>query len=146
MCSKEQLPSDLVLGVAFHHNIKRADLSLASAQCSWIEIEGKIRSCSFGLLGSAALHSFVLCSAVSCRKGPTSAGEYLLTSRLFLSFIFWGFHLPFGRGKSPKRFTLQCSSQNLGNFRQLFKLLAVTDSQKEKRVIFSLDAGDWSVY
>lgn len=91
MCSKEQLPSDLLLGVAFHHNIKRADPSLASARCSWIEIEGKIRSCSFGLLGSAASHSFVSCSAVSCRKGPTSAGEYLLTSRFFLSFIFWCF-------------------------------------------------------
>lgn len=90
MCSKEQLHSDLFLGVAFHHNIKWANPSLSSAQRSWIEIEGKIRSCSFGLAGSAALHSFVLCCTVSCGKGTTSAGEYLLTSRLFLSYIFFG--------------------------------------------------------
>lgn len=103
MCSKEQLHSDLLLGVAFHHNIKWANPSLASAQCSRIEIEGKIRSCSFGLPCSAASHSVIRSSGCPAARGQ-QVREYLLTSRLFLSCLISG-HLSFlgGGGTAPKR-------------------------------------------
>lgn len=120
MCSKEQLSSDLFLGLAFHHNIKRANPSLSSAQCSWTEIEGKIRSCSFGLAGSAALHRhrFTLDSVLV--KGANKCRWVSPTSRLPSIYLFRVI-LPL-QEKSPSRFMLQCGFQNLGNFRQLFKL------------------------
>lgn len=95
MCSKEQLHSDLLLGVAFHHNIKWANPSLASAQCSRIEIEGKIRSCSFGLPCSTASHSVIRSSGCPAARGQ-QVREYLLTSNssfpvsFLATFLFWG--------------------------------------------------------
>ena len=49
MCSKEQLHSDLFLGVAFHHNIKWANPSPSPAHDLELRLKGKLEAVHLGL-------------------------------------------------------------------------------------------------